>query len=122
MAGTPELKEWLEDFGYITEAQIASADTAISANGVNTVFDSYVLGLNPTDQNSRFETRLRFEDGKPIPTWVPDLNEGGTKAERVYRVEAKKEMSDEAWTDVTDVEDLGAEGWRFFRVGVELAE
>ncbi len=122
MSGTPELKEWLEDFGYITEAQIASADTAIAANGVNTVFDSYVLGLNPTDQNSRFETRLRFEDGKPIPTWVPDLNEGGIKAERVYRVEAKKEMSDGNWTDVTNVEDLEAEGWRFFRVGVELVE
>jgi hypothetical protein len=26
------------------------------------------------------------------------------------------------WCDVTDVEDVEAEGWRFFRVGVDLAE
>ena len=31
-------------------------------------------------------------------------------------------MTDEEWEDVTDVEDLEAEGWRFFRVGVEMPE
>jgi hypothetical protein len=41
----------------------------------------------------------------------------------VYRVFGKKSMTaGEDWTDVTDVEDVEAEGWRFFRVRVELAE
>ena len=61
-------------------------------------------------------------NGKRTVGWSPDLNEGETKSERGYRVEGKKAMTDEEWEDVTDVDDLEAEGWRFFRVKVGMPE
>ena len=87
-----------------------------SANGAS-LEACYVAGIDPTDPLAAFEVELIREDGK----WKAKPK-GGEKEGRVYRVEGKKEMSDEAWTDVTTVEDLEAEGWHFFRVGVELAE
>lgn len=74
--------------------------------------------IDPLDASAAFKAKLAREDGK----WTAKP-EGGEKEGRVYRVEGKREMTDdEDWTDLTDVEDVEAEGWHFFRVGVELAE
>ena len=98
-------------------SEIAEIGKTLSSNG-QTLYACFVTGINPNDPNAAFEAKLAFEDGKCTVRPV-----GGEKEGRVYRVYGKKEMSDaEEWTDVTDVEDLEAEGWRFFRVGVELAE
>ncbi len=60
-------------------------------------------------------------EGRPVITWEPDLNEGGTKQQRVYRVLGAKALGATAqWDDVTDSADSGAEGYRFFKVKVEM--
>ena len=97
-------------------SEIAEIGRTVTANG-QTLYACYVTGNDPNDPGATFEAELLREDGK----WKAKPK-GGEKEGRVYRVEGKKEMSDEYWTDVTTVEDLEAEGWHFFRVGVELAE
>lgn len=89
-----------------------------SANGAS-LEACYVAGLDPTDEKDTFSADLKRNEQEK---WQVGPK-GGKKAGRVYTVEGKKEMTDEEeWTDVTDVEDLAAEGWRFFRLGVELDE
>ena len=47
---------------------------------------------------------------------MPDLLD-----ERDYRILGKKSLSaEEAWADVTDIRDLDAAGYRFFKVSVEM--
>ena len=45
--------------------------------------------------------------------WAPDLDEGGTKSERVYTVEGKTNLLDATWGPTN-------ESTRFFRVKVEM--
>lgn len=52
-------------------------------------------------------------------SWEPDLNEDGTKHERVYRVLGAKTLGC-GWDDVTDIADPGAEGYRFFKATVTM--
>ena len=98
------------------------AGNAMAANGVNKVWECYVTGISPTNAAARFEATIEMgADGKPVVTWTPDLNEGGKKSERVYRVLGAKELGAAAqWDDVTDVEDPDAEGYRFFKAAVEM--
>ena len=97
-------------------SEITEIGKTSTANG-QTLYACYVAGIDPTDPNAAFKAKLVRDNGK----WRAYPMDG-EKEGRVYRVEGKKEMSDESWTDVTDVEDLEAEGWHFFRIGVELAE
>ena len=107
--------------GLASETDSLSEITEIgktgSANG-QTLYACYVAGIDPNAPEAAFEAELVNEDGK----WKVEPA-GGRKEGRVYRVEGKKAMTDdETWSDITDVEDVEAEGWRFFRVGVDLAE
>ena len=116
--GTPWLLEWIQNVGSQlglvgTVSELASMP---SANGTS-LEACYVAGVDPTDTESAFKAELSFEEGKCTVKPV-----GGEKEGRVYRVEGKMSMMDEDWTEVTDIEDMEAEGWHFFRVSVELAE
>ena len=43
------------------------------------------------------------------------------EAKRTYRTLGRKTLDpNEEWTDVTDVDDPDAAGWRFFKVKVEM--
>lgn len=99
-----------------SEEIVATVAASASPNGAS--YEAcYVADIDPNDPDVAFKAKLVCDDGK----WrVCPMD--GEKEGRVYRVEGKKEMSDENWTDVTDVEDQEVEGWHFFRVGVELAE
>ena len=101
-----------------------SAANETAANGVNKVWECYVAGISPTNAAARFEARIEFNaTGKPVVTWTPDLNEGGTKHERVYRVLGAKSLGDaEPWDDVTGLADPDAAGYRFFKAKVALPE
>lgn len=115
--------KWLVDkyVGFIideltSEETVAAVAASASANGAS--YEAcYVADIDPNDPDAAFRAKLVRDDGR----WRAYPMDG-EKEGRVYRVEGKKEMADESWTDVTDVEDLEAEGWHFFRVGVELAE
>ena len=87
----------------------------LAANGVNTVEEAYIAGLNPTNQTSRFETKIEMLDGLPVVTWEPDLNENGTKAERLYKVYGCESLDDSSsWQYPTNSLH------RFFKVTVEM--
>lgn len=116
-AGTTVLRQWLEGLGFSVAEGMEAAETTLAANGHDSILACYVTGLDPNDPDATFEAELVREGrtwrAKPV---------GGEMEGRVYWVEGKKEMSDEFWTDVTDIENVEEEGWRFFRMGVELAE
>ena len=100
---------------------VATAAASASSNGA-TFETCYIAGLNPNDSAAKFQTTISMDaDGKPIVSWTPDLNEGGTKSERVYRVLGAKSLGASAeWDDITDIADPDAEGYRFFKVSVEM--
>lgn len=57
-----------------------------------------------------------MEGSQPVVTWMPDL-----LGEREYRILGKKTLSSaEDWTDVTDIQNLDAAGYRFFKVSVGM--
>ena len=98
-----------------------AAANAMAANGLNKVWECYVAGISPTDEAARFEATIEMDaDGKPVVKWNPPLTEEEA-AKRTYRTLGKKTLdSNEEWTDVTDVDDPDAAGWRFFKVKVEM--
>ncbi len=115
---------WLRDFyPEISDEYDAyeSAALATAANGVNPVWECYVAGISPTDEAMRFEATIEMgADGKPVVKWNPPLSEEEA-AKRTYRTLGKRTLdSNEEWTDVTDVDDPDAAGWRFFKVKVEM--
>ena len=85
---------------------------AAAANRVNKVWECYVAGISPTNAAARFEARIEIENGVPVVTWSPDLNEGGTRNERVYTVEGRERLGD-GWGPTNAAS-------RFFRVKVAL--
>ena len=90
-----------------------AAALATAANGVNKVWECYVAGLNPTNATDVFRTVISMEGGKPVIGWTPDLNEGGTKQERVYTVEGRESLTSGSWGPTNAAS-------RFFRVKVAL--
>ena len=70
-----------------------------------------INSLNPTDV---FRTVISIgADGKSVIGWEPDLNEGGTKHERVYTVEGRESLTDGDWGPTNAAS-------RFFRVKVGM--
>ena len=90
----------------------------IGPGGVRlTVRSDYVAGTDPLDGDSLFRAWIEMADGEPRISWTPDLNEGGTKSERVYRIFGKVSLSDGDWEEI---EPHQVESYRFFTVSVEL--
>jgi len=79
-----------------------------AANGVNTVAECYVAGLNPTHAASRFSASITLTNGTPHISWSPDL---GT--ERTYHVLGKADLSESNWNPTNNAT-------RFFKVQVEM--
>ena len=52
-------------------------------------------------------------EGEPVIGWMPDLNEGGTKHERVYTVEGRESLTEGSWGPTNAAS-------RFFRVKVSM--
>ena len=97
------------------------AARALAANGRDTVAECYVAGLTPDDPDSFFCADIRFENGSPVVTPIPDLNENEPEDVRVYRVLGAKTLAaDAAWDDVTGRTDLDEVGYRFFKATVAL--
>lgn len=70
-----------------------AAANAVATNGVP-VWGCYLAGLSVTNAESVFRVKsISFPDGKATVEWEPDLNEGGTKSNRTYRVEGLRTMT-----------------------------
>ena len=94
--------------------RLEAAARKLAANGVDTVEEAYIAGLNPTNQVSKFMAKMELRDGVPVVTWEPDLNENGSKSERLYKVYGKESLSDVDWVYPTNTLH------RFFKVTVEM--
>ena len=94
-----------------------------TANGVNKVWESYVVGLDPTDEDARFLATFMVDtNGKPEISHNPPLT-AEEEAKREYRILGAETLdAPEPWTDVTDVLDVDAAGYRFFKVTVRMKE
>ncbi len=47
--------------------------SALAANGVNTLREAYLAGLEPADPTARFEVQGRWQDGQMLLSWHPAL-------------------------------------------------
>lgn len=88
-----------------------------AANGVNTVEEAYVAGLDPSDPKDKFVAKIEMVDGKSVVTWTPNLNEDGTKSVRTYKTWGKDSLDADEWLEVTPENQ---DDMRFFRVTVGM--
>lgn len=89
-----------------------SAAAAIAANGINTVWECFVAGLDPTDPDAVFRVDISLNDDKPRIDWTPDLGSA-----RDYRLEGRTELGGEDGWEKPTTEDH-----RFFRARVALPD
>ena len=77
-----------------------------------------MAGTDPNDPESVLRARIEIVAGRPVVTWEPDL-----LGDRTYRVLGKKTLDPlEEWEDVTDLPDVDAAGYRFFKAKVSMPE
>ena len=88
-----------------------------AANCVNTVEEAYVAGLDPSDPKDKFVAKIEMVDGKSVVTWMPDLNEDGTKSVRTYKTWGKDSLDADEWLEVTPENQ---DDMRFFKVTVGI--
>lgn len=126
--------KWLEENAKaILDENDGNYEAAANAQAANDrpVWECYLVGLSTTNEAAVFKLKsFSFENGQPVMKWDPDLNEDGT-TNRLYRVWARSsvevpeagdsEATEDGWRDVTGQESTWVtNGWRFFRVGVEM--
>ena len=101
---------------YWIEAE-GDYEVAAHMNGRNgyAIWESYVAGLVPDVENSKFTAKIEMIDGKPVITWEPDNAE--LRATRTYTTYGKKTLLDKEWMPVTDP---GKGEYNFFKVEVKL--
>jgi hypothetical protein len=95
-----------------------SAANSVAANGLY-VYENYLVGLDPTSADSKFNADIVFTNNVPQILWEPRLNPkvGQRQGLRWYTVYGKKQLDDEAWEIVTRGHE---DEYNFFKVGVEL--
>ncbi len=100
-----------------------AAAHATAENGIHAVWECYVAGLDPTDPSAQFLATITMDaNGQPEISHDPPLA-AAEEAKREYRILGKRTLAPtEDWTDVTDIPDLDAAGYRFFKVKVGMKE
>ena len=112
---------WLSNYGFGG----LEADFETAANSLNgkldgagkqlSVWQDYVAGTDPTNVASRLKARIEMRGNEPFVSWEPDLNENGTKAERLYKVYGSETLEGGGdWQYPTNSLH------RFFKVTVEM--
>ena len=110
-------ERWFKKY-YPNSAMSKPALAATAANG-RSVWECYVAGLDPNDEDDDLVADITFENGVPKVSIA-----NGEKSNRIYRIYATKSLDgQETPVDVTDVPDLSVEpygDYRFFRISAEL--
>ena len=68
----------------------------------------------PRVRRRGFAGEIELRDELPVLMWEPDLNENGSKSERLYKVYGKESLNDVDWVYPTNSLH------RFFKVTVEM--
>lgn len=79
------------------------------------LWQDYVAGTNPTNENSVFTAKIEMVDGFPVISWEPDTPE--LRGTRLYKIYGKQFLTDDDWIDITD-KDKSV--YHFFKVTVDL--
>ena len=88
-----------------------------SAGNSMLVWQDFVAGTDPTDEDDVFTASITFdkETGNPIISWTPELTEAEA-AKRVYKKFGKVKLNDVEWVEV----DGNEADYNFFKVSVEM--
>jgi len=120
---------WLESYHEILEAAGDDYEAMANAQSPGTngggkvwpdgsayyMWQDFVAGTNPTNENSVFTSKIEIVDGKPVIKWEPDTPE--LRATRIYKTLGKKTLMDKDWVDITNKDQSE---YHFFRVTVDL--
>jgi|GEM_PF-3293550 len=95
----------------------------VCSNGVNTVLEAYIAGLDPNDPNSKFLTSLQQYSPQPVLGW-------NATSGRVYRIYWTTNLlngfeligSNIPWTVNSFTDDIHSNGAGFYKIGVELED
>ena len=116
---TTQYPDFESKFGNdFTAAIMATTGKKDSAGNAMFVWQDYVAGTDPTDENDVFTASITFDadTGEPVVSWTPELTPTEA-AKRAYKKYGKVHISDPDWTLITD----GNEGdYNFFKVTVEM--
>jgi len=89
-----------------------AAAKRMAANGLNTVEEAYVAGLDPTNPASVFQATVAISNGMVYVSWTPNLNEDETN--RIYKVYGREKLDEGVW-------ETPVQPWhRFFKVAVTM--
>lgn len=79
---------WLDKYNLGAGTDYETAGNAASGKmnwgRPTAIWEEYVAGLDPTDENSRLLANIEMRDGAPFVSWTPDLNTNGII--RIYKV------------------------------------
>ena len=88
-----------------------------SAGNSMLVWQDFVAGTDPTDEDDVFTASITFdkETGYPVISWTPELTEAEA-AKRVYKKYGKVRLNDAEWSPI----DGDEASYNFFKVSVEM--
>jgi len=104
-------------FGSDFSSALVKTTGKVGAGGSSLfVWQDYVAGTDPTDENDVFRASVTMVEGKPVISYTPELSEV-EKAKRKYVTWGKAKLHDEKWVEVA----MGNEDdYNFFKVTVEM--
>ena len=116
-----QYKGFSDKFGIdFAKAAMMDSGKVDSDGNAMQVWQDYVAGTDPTDEDSQFTVNIGFENGKPKISWTPDKNGDGAKTgARIYTIWGKRDLSEKEWTP--NVDETSGE-WKFFKVTVDMPE
>jgi len=107
-AAVPE--DWINKY-YPGTLDYEAAAKRLAANGLNTVEEAYVAGINPTNPASVFMASVALSNGMVHVSWTPNLNTGDLA--RIYKRVGRVKLDEGDWAPV--------QPWhRFFMVTVAM--
>ncbi len=102
-------------FKAVALAHDGSYDSLVkktAGNGKNTIEECLIIGIDPTNEDAKFNANIEIIDGEPVITYTPDLEQ-----ERKYTMMGCAELGGE-WKVINTAADKA--GLRFFKVKVEM--
>ena len=82
------------------------------------VWQDYVAGTDPTDENDKFPVSITFNaGGKPQIAYSPKFDDETEAAKRKYTTYGKAKLNDNEWTEVAPGKETD---YNFFKVTVEM--